>query len=105
MLIINTKKQSDQAEELKKLISEVENIEVKPSFSSKKNENEIQDIDILNLPSRKEIHHNKKISMNLKINKSVIRLLFVISLTLLVILSIIYLSEYNIINLNYLFNF
>lgn len=98
-----TDKQNDQAAELRKLISEVESTEASANYVSNKNENEIQNVDILNLPPRKEVHHNKT-PMNLKVSKSVVRLLFVILLTLAVVLSIIYLNEYNVINLNSLFN-
>ena len=80
--------EQDQASELRKLINKVEVPDTEKTREKKENEREI---DILNLPPRKEIHHSKKSKTRIKLNSPVLRLIFVIVLMMVVIAGAIYL--------------
>jgi len=80
--------EQDQASELRKLINEVEVPDTEKARKKEKNEREI---DILNLPPRKDVHHSKKSKTRMKLNSPVLRLIFVILLMIVVIAGTIYL--------------
>lgn len=82
----NPNKESDQAKELRKLLSEVEN---PVTSDNKAPEEEIsntpdntQTIDVLNLPPRREVHGGKSGRMKIKI-KPYIRLIIVVILIII----------------------
>lgn len=103
----DTGKEIDQAAELRKLIGEVEsnqkisneetNIKVSP-------EEKEQEVDILNLPPRKEVHSGIKTPLKLKVSKSVVRLLFIVVIVLAIVVGVILLNEYDVIDFNSYFN-
>jgi len=85
----------DQATELRKLISEVDIKAVQPkeSIDKEKEQESYPQIDILNLPPRKEVHGKKKSRVHFKLSRSILRLIFVLLLAMAVIIGVIYLFE------------
>ncbi|RLL48180.1 hypothetical protein D8M04_02585 [Oceanobacillus piezotolerans] len=86
-------KNMDQADELRDLIEEIEEIgngnEQEDESSVKMEEEPSREIDILNLPPRKEVHTNKA-KAHLKLRTPFIRFLLVIVLLAAVIISAYY---------------
>ncbi|MFC4022914.1 hypothetical protein ACFOUV_03685 [Oceanobacillus longus] len=83
---INSDESKDQANDLRSLIQEVENEhEKKPdeSLVSNKHTVEKREVDILNLPPRKEIHSVNQ-RTRFKISKPLFRLLLVILLLIII---------------------
>ncbi|MFD2045890.1 hypothetical protein ACFSTA_13130 [Ornithinibacillus salinisoli] len=79
-----TNDKQDQAEQLRAILSEMQeqanasNKEKEYHSPNRNTEEEKQDeIDILNLPPRKEIHKNKKSGIQWKVSRPLIRFLFV----------------------------
>lgn len=85
-MIMNSKKNEDQAAELKNLLdNHIEN----QKEINKEDENVKTDIDILDLPPRREIHTDSK-RAHIKINKPLLRFLFVLLLLTIIILGAYY---------------
>ncbi|GAB3791757.1 hypothetical protein [Virgibacillus kimchii] len=79
----------DQAEELRRLVYDVEQEGEGKDEHDTDQEMETREIDILNLPPRKEVHGKKQGRVKLKTSTSFKRLLFVI-FVMMIILFIIY---------------
>lgn len=82
----NPKKESDQAKELRKLLSDVQQSE-SSNYTTTTTENDTHQtldntkkIDVLNLPPRKEIHNGKSRHIKIKVTKPYIRLIVVVLL-------------------------
>ncbi|MGJ9456844.1 hypothetical protein [Oceanobacillus sp. CF4.6] len=83
---INSDESKDQANDLRSLIQEVENEHEKnpdESLVSNEHTEEKRGVDILNLPSRKEIHSVNQ-RTRFKISKPLFRLLLVILLLIII---------------------
>ncbi|WP_077326738.1 hypothetical protein [Virgibacillus siamensis] len=87
-------KEDEQAKELKRLFNEVQNGESKAEKTDEvrpvRETGEVREIDILNLPPRKEVHSNTKHRTTFKINGALLRLIIVILLLILVIAGMYY---------------
>ncbi|SES81198.1 hypothetical protein SAMN05216389_102277 [Oceanobacillus limi] len=89
----------DQAEQLRNLISEVQGKEdtIVQELTAEKNEKDRKDdqyeIDILDLPPRKDIHNHKRGKIQFKISKPLLRLVFVTLFIVLVVAISIWGSE------------
>ncbi|MEC5422435.1 hypothetical protein QGM71_02880 [Virgibacillus sp. C22-A2] len=84
----------DQAEELRKLLSEVQQGEKgRPSQQANLDDEVVyeREIDILELPPRKEVHGTKKKRTQIKLSRPLLRFLIVIILLLLVLTGVYYL--------------
>ncbi|MBP2077832.1 sulfite exporter TauE/SafE family protein [Oceanobacillus polygoni] len=83
---VKSEEPKDQADELRNLFQEIEEGQaIEPPLKSTDSEQESEakrDIDILNLPPRKEIH-SKDSRTSLKLSGPLIRLLFVIFILIL----------------------
>ncbi|WP_188453831.1 hypothetical protein [Virgibacillus oceani] len=94
-----TKEIEDQAAELRKLVDEVQQKDVK---DSEVNIGGIMDgereVDILNLPPRKEVHSKKNTRTHLKMSRPFLRLVFVIVIILAVLFGIYYVWGDEIVN-------
>jgi hypothetical protein len=87
----NHKKERDQAEELRRLVYDVQsNQEDNDDQHVKDFETEEREIDILNLPPRKEVHGIKQQRVRLKTSKSLKRFLLVIMILIIIVGSIYY---------------
>jgi len=100
----NPIKESDQANELKKLLSDVTRQESSndPTLAESETLNtldETKKIDVLNLPPRKEIHGGKASRMKIKITKPYIRLIVVVSLIIILFASGFYMWGEELINM------
>lgn len=87
-------KQEDQAEELRKLLNEVESIkdpEMNKSIESEEVQLEQREVDILNLPPRKEVHGNKKQHTHIKISLPFRRFILIIFLLIIILIGVYYL--------------
>ncbi|WP_200416255.1 hypothetical protein [Virgibacillus salexigens] len=83
------KKLEDQAKELRSLLNEVEKNTDKENASDEKKANEghrSREVDILNLPPRKEIHSNKKAPTHIKISVPFKRFLLILTVLLILML-------------------
>ncbi|MBU5466290.1 hypothetical protein KQI49_05515 [Virgibacillus sp. MSJ-26] len=97
---MNKSVDEDQATELRKLISEVEaKDDVKNPTNEERKQEPRRQIDILDLPPRKEIHSKKKSRVHFKLNRSVLRLIVVFLLVAAVIVGVIYLFENDLLQL------
>jgi len=85
------KEREDQAEELRRLVYDVEHDKGEESEHISEPDMETREIDILNLPPRKEIHGKKQGRVKLKTSTSFKRFLFVIIILIIVLWSIYYL--------------
>lgn len=99
----------DQATELRKLFNEVQGNGTNDLQTDKKTEltengsvvlNEsARDIDILNLPPRKEVHSNKKKRTRVKVNRPFARLSAVIIILIIIVIAVYYLWSAELIEL------
>jgi len=97
---MNKSVDEDQATELRKLISEVETKDdVKNPANEEQKQEPRRQIDVLDLPPRKEIHSKKKSRVHFKLNRSVLRLIVVFLLVVAVIVGVIYLFENDLLQL------
>lgn len=81
----DTNEKNDQTDHLKQLFNEVNSNHANPLKASK--DEEIK-IDILNLPPRNEVHKNNKNGMRMTISKPFLRLSFVITVLIVLIVAI-----------------
>ncbi|MFC4557414.1 hypothetical protein ACFO3D_04225 [Virgibacillus kekensis] len=91
-----TKNHEDQAEELRKLFNEVEsqgedNRPLIEDTEIKEEGKQDRDVDILNLPPRKEVHGGKNTGTRFKVSRASLRLVTVIVILFLVIAGAYYL--------------
>lgn len=88
----NQKKERDQAEELRRLVYDVQSNQGNDDDQHEKDFTpEKREIDILNLPPRKEVHGMKQQRVRLKTSKSLKRFLLVIMVLIIIVGSIYYL--------------
>ncbi|HLQ73733.1 MAG TPA: hypothetical protein VK125_05830 [Bacillota bacterium] len=80
----------DQASDLKQMFDEINQNERKDETVDSSKERERNQIDILNLPPRKEVHSNNT-TFKITINRSLLRMVFVV--IILVVLLVFYLWE------------
>lgn len=83
VLYENPTKESDQAQELRQLLADVNSTEVAHRTTENVPDNvsdNRQKVDILNLPPRKEIHNGKSKPMKMKIARPYIRMVVVVLL-------------------------
>ncbi|WP_099158390.1 hypothetical protein [Virgibacillus ndiopensis] len=92
-----TKELEDQASELRKLVNEVQQEELVESTETNDftEENEIKteetrEVDILNLPPRKEVHSKNNTRAHVKMSKPFMRLVLVIVIILAVLFGLYY---------------
>ncbi|OZU90083.1 hypothetical protein CIL03_02790 [Virgibacillus indicus] len=89
-----TEQHEDQAAELRKLLDEVQQGEkeaaVKKPVESHDEAEQQRDIDILNLPPRKEVHGNTRNMTHIKISLPLIRFLAVILILLIIVMGAYY---------------
>lgn len=89
---MNSTIDEDQAEELRNLINKVEGQTRKQVSEQDDSE---RDIDILNLPPRKEIHGSSKIRINFKFSDPLLRLILVFLVVIGVIIGAVYLFNHD----------
>jgi hypothetical protein len=93
------KEREDQAEELRRLVYDVEHDREEESIHTAGEEKETREIDILNLPPRKEVHGKKQNPVKLKTSTSFKRLLLVAVILIIVLWSIYFLYGDNLIQI------
>ncbi|MFD1039503.1 hypothetical protein ACFQ3N_14025 [Virgibacillus byunsanensis] len=97
-----SKKRDDQANELRKLLNEVQQSETtqeKKSSSYIADSVPTREVDILNLPTRKEVHNEKGKRTKIKVSRPYLRLYVVIILILSIVAIAYYLWEEEIVSL------
>ncbi len=85
----------DQSDGLQQIINEVNDKTKHHEEQEQRDENVYEDIDVLNLPPRKEIHSQKKSILRVTFKRPFLRFLFVIILMTVIIVGAIYLIEIN----------
>ncbi|SHF57544.1 hypothetical protein [Ornithinibacillus halophilus] len=89
-----TQEQKDQAEQLRALLSEVEENNQNESLLTEDDYKEesypTREVDILNLPPRSEIHTQKNGRVNLKLSRPFMRMVFVSLILLFVLIFAVY---------------
>ncbi|WP_163969882.1 hypothetical protein [Oceanobacillus halotolerans] len=94
---VEMQKSQDQAQTLRELFEEVSDTQTKGKVDqSKRNKNvgNDDDVDILTLPPRKEVHHTSKQRLKLKWRKPYIRLFFVMIVMTAIVLAYLLMYEY-----------
>ena len=81
---MDNEKEDNQALKLQQLFSEVNNQELEEKETPKE-EQDLIEIDVLNLPPRSEVHHKASVSFQMDLRSPLWRFLFVILLVVLVI--------------------
>lgn len=95
-----TDQYNDQAEQLKQIFNELNKNENQDEnvLDDMIEQDQIQHIDILNLPPRKTVHSHKKTGLKVKFSRPFVRLLFVTILIIALIITFSYLSNENLLN-------
>lgn len=81
---------SDQNEDLLTLINEVDQ---EARIADQEDDEHNRDIDILNLPPRKEVHSTKKSKTHFKISRPMLRLILISVVIIVIIAGVVYLME------------
>lgn len=81
---------SDQNEDLLTLINEVDQ---QGKTANQEDDEHDRDIDILNLPPRKEVHSINKSRTHFKISRPMLRLVLITLVIIIIVASVVYLME------------
>ncbi|MCT1576013.1 hypothetical protein M3E13_06955 [Oceanobacillus kimchii] len=85
----------DQADDLRKAVEELNDSQEFNSDSIQISKHKELEMDILNLPPRKDVHYNSK-RMRLKLNFSLFRLIMVIIILSVLVSGILWIVDFNI---------